>query len=69
MDKRILLLGGLMSVLLSTIPALGQGSPDPESPRYKGLVALSQFMRTSSEADLDMFIRELVGAELAEPVQ
>ncbi len=64
MHKGILPLGGLIWVLLSISSALAQGTPDPESPRYKGLVALSQFMRTTGEEDIESFISELVSRDL-----
>ncbi|MCZ6766063.1 MAG: hypothetical protein O7D32_03940, partial [bacterium] len=63
-DRRMILIvvsGMIASLNLSTVQAQ---RPDPNSPRYKGVVALSDFLGSDGQEALKQFVNEKVSKEL-----
>ena len=53
---------------LVTLPALAQQRPDPESPRYKGMVALGELIGSEGDDAIAEFIEARIAASVRESV-
>lgn len=53
-------------ILAFTTPALAQQRPDPNSPRYKGVVAIEEFINTEGDEAIAEFIETRIAASVRE---
>jgi len=49
-----------------TLPAIAQQRPDPDSPRYKGVVALGELIESEGDEAIAEFIEERIAASVRE---
>ncbi len=52
------------AVIAVAAPAFAQQQPDPDSPRYKGVVALEEFIRTEGDGAVESFIENRIAASV-----
>ena len=60
---RILL---FLVVLAAAAPAIAQQQPDPDSPRYLGVVALDEFLSSDDTTSIDAFVESRIAASVRE---
>ncbi len=53
-------------ILAFALPALAQQRPDPDSPRYKGVVAIEEFINTEGDEAIASFIEARIAASVRE---
>jgi hypothetical protein len=66
MHQRSRALLAFVLTVLVTLPAVAQQRPDPDSPRYKGVVALGEFIDTEGDEAIAEFIENRIAVSVRE---
>lgn len=59
------LIAAVLTILFA-LPAAAQQQPDPDSPRYKGVVALDEFIGSDGDEAIEEFIENRIAASVRE---
>lgn len=55
-----------LAILAAALPLAAQQQPDPDSPRYKGVVALDEFLTAADAPSIDEFVAARISASVRE---
>jgi len=69
MRARSLLAGLSLLLIVAVVPATAQQQPDPDSPRYQGVVALQGFLASDGDEALDQFIADRIAIDYVESLE